>query len=786
MVVSMQNLAQAVSLNWLTWLLTVEVLGLAALPLAAFLFRSLPDRGYAFAKPLGLLAVGFLNWWLGSIVPYGNEPWLLWLLVIALAAVGLLLYARQVLPRPADPGPLLKLVAIEEGLFLVAFLVWTAVRSYRPDIFSTEKPMDFMLLQVSGATHSFPPPDAWLAGKTVNYYYLGYAIFGMLGRMAGVDPRYGFNLANITIFALGCTGGYGLAQALTRRWQWGLAGAFSVMLAGDLDGLAQVASQVAGGNLNARGLNLWCSTRVIGGCADYHSITEFPIFSVIWNDLHPHVMAIPFVLLALAFGLQALFESPGALPQAGLRVLWLGMASATVGALFAINSWDYPVYTVFLVGALLLAAWRDSPMPLVRVLEAAAVVPASLVLVLPYLLTVHSKTGFGLHLNPTSLGDVLTVIGGLMIPSLLFVLWQGGRALAEVAAWQPAQAQAEEDQPEPIPPLTVEVLRRLPIGGGWWLVLATLLLFFVWPARVDMLYVVLIAACLYALLTRRRGAEPAIQAGLLLAILGTAVLLASDVGYLRDNFDGTANYRMNTMFKLFYQAWILLAVAAPVAVFAVGAAVRRWRGRGAAWAWYVAAALVASSMAVYPLEGIPSQGDTAAAGRPGLDGLAYVRDTAPDLYAAVGWISRHTRQFDVVAEGFGSDYWVQGLQADANVISALTGRPTIIGWPGSHEALWQGDYGSGAASSAAAALITQREQDTQTLFSTNDEKAALSVLIKYHVAYLFVGPFERATYASAKGKGPGLTNFRAFLTPVLQLSTVTIYKVPCLGTCLTH
>ena len=44
------------------WWLIIEILGLIALPLTVRLFRHLPDRGYALAKPLGLLLVSYVLW----------------------------------------------------------------------------------------------------------------------------------------------------------------------------------------------------------------------------------------------------------------------------------------------------------------------------------------------------------------------------------------------------------------------------------------------------------------------------------------------------------------------------------------------------------------------------------------------------------------------------------------------------------------------------------------------------------------------------------------------------
>ncbi|MEE8163233.1 MAG: hypothetical protein V3T92_04370, partial [Anaerolineae bacterium] len=52
----------AVLVPVLIWWLIVEILGLAALPLTYRLFKNLPDRGYAFGKPLGILLTSYVLW----------------------------------------------------------------------------------------------------------------------------------------------------------------------------------------------------------------------------------------------------------------------------------------------------------------------------------------------------------------------------------------------------------------------------------------------------------------------------------------------------------------------------------------------------------------------------------------------------------------------------------------------------------------------------------------------------------------------------------------------------
>jgi YYY domain-containing protein len=765
--------------NWLLWLITLELLGLAGLPLAAVLFRAFPDRGYGLSKPLGILLVGFLNFWLGSVGGFANQPVLLWLLAIVVLAGGAFLFLPDLPELLVGRRNLLITVAIEEAVFLVAFGVWTWVRLVNPDIFSTEKPMDFMLLQVSGMTHSFPPPDAWLSGHAVNYYYLGYAIFGMLGRMSGVDPRFGFDLSNITVFALGCVGGYSLTLALSRSRLWGLAGAFALILAGNIDGLSQFVAQIANGGPNGSGLNLWCSTRIIdGGCSNYHTITEIPIFSMLWNDLHPHVMALPFAVLAVGLAVHAMVERD---TNAVSRAHWyarLALAAIALGALFPINSWDYPTYLIVAIAAMYLGAHRGGGISARVAAEIGAVVPASLLLYLPYYLTVHNSKGIGLQHADTAINDMLDVVGGLLIPLAVFAIWR----LIDTLARSATDPEAEQRFP-------YGWIRDAAPGAGWWAIGIVVFAVFVFPARTDLLLLLLIVIAGFTMVTRLEEEDGAVLVILGLLIAGSVILFLGDNVYLRDNFDNSPNYRMNTVFKLYYQAWILLAVGAPAAIAMM------LRSLGGAWrpfriAGFAAAAFLAAALAVYPIEGVASQTPSMAS-NPGLDGLAYVKQVDLPDYQTIVYIRDHLPTDAVIAEADGSalagntvfgcsiEYWTCPPPMTFSRISALTGRPTIIGWPGSHEALWHGAYGGGSDAIAAGQMLAQRESDVRTLYTTTDQAQAITILRRYKVSYVYVGPLERTAYTQYLAAPPAaLGKFARFLHPVFTTQGAVLYQVP--------
>lgn len=756
------------------WLGTVELLGLAALPLAALLFRSFPDHGYGLAKPLGLLLVFFANWWLGSTLALANYPPILWCMLafLAVGGAGLLVLTRPVLGR-LDRS-LLRAILVEELLFCGAFVAWTAIRAHSPDILFSERPMDFMLLQVSGTTHSFPPPDAWMSGKTVNYYYLGHALFAMIGRMAGVDPAIGFNLTIITVFALGCSTAYSVTLALTGRWAWAFGGAFAVMLAGDLDAAGQVLTQLVNGRLHSNSLNLWCLFMVMeGGCTQSHVQAYVPILTLLWGDVHAFLMDLPFFLLTLAFGIQALKGPIVDITSRVARYAWLAAAAVSLGMLMGASSWDYPAGALFLVGAIMLAQLRSGVPRLVPVAEVAAVIPISMLLYAPYLVTVHNRFGFGFTANPTALGDTFTVLGGLLTPVAVFTVW---RLAAALAAHPPGKDHLTESRPRRW--FWTQVYQN-----AWLLVPILIALFVVWPARADLLCALLLAANAYLLVVGRKRDTPELQAVLLFGSMAMILLLATDCIYVQDTFPGVW-YRMTTLSHLYLQAWMFLALAVPSCVRLVGLGLRSWRIRWISWVWYSGAAVLAVAGAALPVAGVGSQ---FATNSPGIDGLAYLKKLSPEMYAAVLWIRQHTDPFDVIVEGHGNPYWVgySDLAADSNVISSLTGRPTVIGWTGGHEDLNRGAFGQGAQASAASGELAERERDVQTLYETPDSGIAASILLKYHAQYVFVGPFERAAYHLAAGS-PDLAKFGAFLTPVLQLPTITLYRVPCQGICLTE
>ncbi len=89
-------------------------------------------------------------------------------------------------------------------------------------------------------------------------------------------------------------------------------------------------------------------------------IDEFPAFSYVLGDLHPHVLAMPFVLLAVSLALNIylkLREGPEIPLHAGawLRTAEFWLAALALGGLSFLNTWDFPIYLVLFAAAVTLA-----------------------------------------------------------------------------------------------------------------------------------------------------------------------------------------------------------------------------------------------------------------------------------------------------------------------------------------------------------------------------------------------------------------------------------------------
>jgi YYY domain-containing protein len=691
------------------WWVGLEALGLLTLPLLFPLFSRCAGHGYPFAKVIGLLLVTYVVWLAAFFIPLPSALGLA-LIAFALAAGTAAWAQREALRawlRDGGSADLLRHLLLWTAGFL--FFVWQ--RAMAPDIFGAEKYMDFAFLNLLARTDEMPPPDPWMAGETINYYYFGYLAFANLVRLAPLPHQVSYNLCIATIGGLAFALTAAVTLSLTRRWSMALIGGAMSALIGNLDGFLQLVEK---GTL--RGMDYWRSSRVV---ARGDTINEFPFFSTIHGDLHPHFIVLPVGITLLAVLLEDRWTRG---ESVSLRTLVrYALLAFILGSMIAISPWELPAAAV--LSFLLLG--RGQPFwPLFSkarvqlVLRLGGVLIAGYLLFLPFYLGFAAPPGgVGSKLAQSSLAEFLTVFGCLLFAPTI---------LAVTRAW-------------PVIPMTGEWRQLLFAATGVVILIAAMAGNAVLPFLLALL-----AAALVAAYARDDLAE---RSGFLLIAAAAIPLLACEIVYLKDAY-GEKLYRMNTVFKLYFQAWTILAVAAPWSLDRL--LQRSWTWAPVPRLMQLGMALLLTASACYPVALTSER----MRGRPyTLDGNAYLRREHPDDYAALEWLRQNGRIDDVILEATGNPYSYFAR------FSSNTGMPTVLGWA-NHEGLWRGHD----------KVVMQRHGEIGRIYNALNLDEVRPLLDRYRVRYIIVGDLEHEGY-----KPEGLRKFTG-LDVAFRSGRTVIYR----------
>ncbi len=697
------------------WWLVLEGLGLITFPLTFRIFSARADHGYAFGKILALLVVSYVSWLLALVGVPLQVALLLTLAAFALTNVGLAWRGREALVEWWN-GPGRRAVLTHDLFWTAGFLFFAWQRSLGPEIFGAEKYMDFAFFNTLTRTNVMPPQDPWMAGQPFNYYYFGYLMFANLARLTPVANHIAYNLCVVTLGGLAFSEMAAIGLTLTRRLPFGLLTGAMAMVIGNLDGFLQFWEK--------RGFtqfDYWRSSRIVG---HGDTINEFPYFTTIHGDLHPHFIVLPVTILLLALLLdpeRTKRATPGR--DLTLRDLWPYLPiTFALASMVVISPWELPVgamMTFLLLG-------RDLPLrPLFSWARLQLGLRVAVMLVVAYILYVpfylHFAAppgGVGYKFSQTSLIEFFIVFGALLLPAAL-CLAADLRSKLSVSAEQ----------------------RQLLVAGG---VLVTVIAYLAGNA----VFVVLLGLGGAALLSAY-AVDDERRAPLLLVLGASIALLACELVYIKDPY-GEKLYRMNTVFKLYFQSWILLSIAAPwcfsqlVDCRSVPARVRSLALAG------VGCLLIASC--AYPV-GITATRLHNRVVATTLDGTEYLSREHPDEFAAIRWMRETVPDLPVVLEATGDPYSYYAR------FSSNTGLPTVMGWA-NHEGLWRNNDH----------VVAERRADVVRMYNAPTLADVQALLDRYEVKYIVVGELERKDYQAA-----GLAKF-AQLPVAFSRGGTTIYR----------
>jgi uncharacterized membrane protein len=224
--------------------------------------------------------------------------------------------------------------------------------------------------------------------------------------------------------------------------------------------------------------------------------------------------------------------------------------------------------------------------------------------------------------------------------------------------------------------------------------------------------------------------------------------------YLRDQF----GWRMNTIFKFYFQAWMLWSIAAAYGSIVL---LRTLKG-GWGLAFNLGLTLILFASLVYPVFSLWNKTNGFQVVERSLDSSAYLQREDPDSWAAIQWLK--SAPPGVIAEAVPA---TGGSYTHYARMATHSGMPNLLGWVG-HESQWRG----------GGEAMGNRQTDLALLYCTRDWRAARDILGKYNIRYVVVGPLERSAYQPDPAYCPaGLVEakFIRNLSPVFESGGVAIY-----------
>lgn len=677
-----QTLAPAI------WYVVLSVIGLVAAPVLWRLLPSLPDRGYAFSRTIGLLAVAWVAWWLASV---GVMAWTRLSIVVSFGAVAVVVgtvvrgHGRDWVHWLAANR---RMVFFTEATFALAFAGFCVIRAYNPDLWHParggEKPMELAYLNAVIRTASFPPYDPWYAGGYLNYYYWGYVLVAAMTKLTGVVPAVAFNLAVPMVFALTATGAFGAASNLTLLGArsakvlptarlalvGGVLGVAYTVVAGNLDafgqfvvrlsrsaaalgavGLGNVAALIAGipavlvAGEPLEGFDFWRSSRVIPN----NTINEFPFWTFLFSDLHAHMISLAFQVTLLGVLVAVVASRFGASAVEVTRTPWgrvrhlLGPDTVGVGlgigwllgAIRVINTWEFPTYVglaAVAVGIREVASNRS--ITLIGVTRVAVTITVAFASAPTWFrpfwanyLTVYSSVSPWIT-DKSTLADYTIIHGAMLVELVAFIGlfgWPVWRR-SNSLRWGLLRLR-RSDSWSRLDRLEASLGQGTPSWGFSSVVAAFCATLAVvnWLGGFGLVGVLVILCGLMISTAWERREDGPIAFAAAIGATGAAIGIFVEFFTLSGDIG-----RMNTVFKFYLQVWVMWSVVAASAGTWMCSRVfgthRSVTVTPVEWTWAAAFAATGLAVLAYPLGAVPARlADRFAPLPPTLDGMAYMK-----------------------------------------------------------------------------------------------------------------------------------------------------------------
>tara|TARA_Y100001970_G_scaffold42421_1_gene52880 strand:+ start:15943 stop:18288 length:2346 start_codon:yes stop_codon:yes gene_type:complete len=747
-------------------LLSIYLLGFFSFVLFFRHLTILKDRGWFISKIIGLLLISTFVWLICTFTPIPNLSYTWRYVFIIFISIGILRLINYEIRKEIINFIISnnKQIILLEFLFLLVFFIFLLLRIYDNNAIGTERPMDSMMLNSVFNSYHTPPIDLWMSGNKLSYYYFGYWIFAGFHSIIFTDTNNLYNLSFVLIPALSFISAVSFALSfihISKKNQISFFKPFYLIIITPI--FLIFSSNFYGAVLLLDKLNIvplsllnwlngdkhlsiskyeyfipqdfwwwWKSSRIINSYKNNQSvdftINEFPFFSFLLGDLHPHMISIPFFITTLLL-FTSYFVSSKYLyltrKRPKISYIFTILLILFIGSTGFINMWNLSFFVLFtfilIYFHIVINKFRIKLLLTSKFLLEITLVWVFGILIFSnfYFITSDSNISYPfisineITTRPIHLIYVWVIPFAIIIP-LLYYLFRENINIKSNIVFLNKKSNLILVIMFTITSLLWAVINLLISEQTMAQLLLSLMFFYIFFFPVLFIINNLILKTIYKNELQRLSYY-------LLLFTCFILLYLSELFYLKDIFDN----RMNTIFKFHYQVWIVFSITSGITLKLLLSYNMK----------HISKIILSFSFTILLISNIYfvtssflTKINEASNSTPNLSSINHLKNDSYK-YELIRYLKENSNYNDVLIEFVGQSY------TKDNQISAETRVPTILGWIG-HQLQWRSNNQE----------IFDRESDIETFYMTENSEEIKNIINKYSITMIILGPNEIEKY----------------------------------------
>ena len=747
-------------------LFTIYLLGFVSFILFFRHLDILNDRGLFVSKIIGLVFISSFVWLLTLFTPIPNlgYVWRISFLIFVIVAILKLLnkeFRREIINFIISKKTQILLF---EFIFLSVFFFFVLLRMYDNNAVGTERPMDSMILNSVFNSYYNPPNDLWMSGNKISYYYFGYWIFAGFYSIIFFDTNNLYNLSFGLIPALSSAAALSFISNflyITKNNQLkfikpiflSIITPFFLVFSSNFYGFVLFLDYIKifplsilnwlHGDKHVTIQNYeyfipqdfwwwWKSSRIINSYKNNESldftINEFPFFSFLLGDFHPHMISIPFFITTLILftsyfvGSKYIYLSH---KRPKISYLFTLLLILFIGSTGFINMWNLSFFVLFTF-ILIYFYFYINKFQIKIIITSKFIREILLVWIIGilvfgnfYFITSDSNISYPfisfnyITTRPIHLIYVWIIPFSIIIPLLYFMFHENFYTKSKLSLFK-TKSNLLFISLFIVTSIIWAIVNMVISEQSLAQLLLSLIFFYIFYLPLFFL--------IYHLITKTIKNNDVLKLSYYLLLFTAFILLyLSELFYVKDIFGN----RMNTIFKFHYQVWIVFSITSGISLkFLLEYNLRNITRIILSISFLILATSNIYFVTASYLTKIKESSNL----NPNLSSINQLENDT-NKYELIKYLRLNSNHNDVIIETKGKSY------TNDSQISSESRIPTILGWVG-HQLQWRSNHSD----------IYNREEDIDTFYISNDSQEIINIINKYSITMIILGPNEIEKY----------------------------------------